>query len=507
MFEAIDKIVDKPILSLKGVGKSFPGTRALDDINLDFYEGEIHVLLGENGAGKSTLIKILSGIYFKDEGDITYLGEPMNLKGALDAQNLGISVVHQELNLCRDITVADNIFIGREFEKNGFLDKTTQNKKAKELLDKMGLDMDPTKLISELTVGEQQLVEIAKALSFESKVLILDEPTSAITGKEVDTLFSIMKQLKKNGVALIYISHRMEEFEIIADKVSVLRDGQYIGTKAFKDTTLDELIQMMVGREVYSDYPARVNNVSNKVVMAVKSLSCDSFFQDVSFELKEGEILGISGLMGAGRTEIAKTIIGFYHKSNGEIKIFDKVVLHPTIEEVTKLGVAYLTEDRRHEGLALNQDIVFNSILASVKEFSNKFGFLKLKENEKATKDYIKLLKIKAPSSHTLISALSGGNQQKVIIGRWLIKNSKILIMDEPTRGIDVNAKQEIYQLIRELSRKGISVLMISSELPELMGMSDRIAVMSRGHLTKILDKKDFSQELIMKYATDTVPA
>jgi ribose transport system ATP-binding protein len=492
------------LLSLTGVSKEFPGVKALNNVHFDLNKGEVHAIVGENGAGKSTLMKILSGIYKKDTGDIVYLGNHVNVKSPLEAQKLGISIIHQELNLMPDLTVAQNIFIGREDRRKGrlFLDDRKLNKAAKVLLEELDLVLDPRQKVGELTIAKQQMVEIAKAVSYRGEVIIMDEPTSSLTPAETDALFRIIRSLKESGKGVVYISHRLEELSKITDRITVIRDGEYVKTLTTTETSIPEVISLMVGRKVDQDQRPAVRPMSSEVVLKVEGISDSRLLQDVSFELRKGEILGFAGLMGAGRTELARAIIGADHRSAGKIFLRGKEVKIKSPSDAVKSGIGYLSEDRKKYGLLLIQNLTFNVILSSIPSFSNKFGFLKTKPAGAITREAIKQLSIRTPSENQYLKNLSGGNQQKVVISKWLTRNCDILIFDEPTRGIDVGAKDEIYKLLTKLASEGKSIIMISSELPEVLRMSDRIAVMCEGKLTGIIDNKDADQNKIMQYAT-----
>ena len=492
------------LLSLTGVSKEFPGVKALNNVHFDLNKGEVHAIVGENGAGKSTLMKILSGIYKKDTGDIVYLGNHVNVKSPLEAQKLVISIIHQELNLMPDLTVAQNIFIGRENRRKGrlFLDDRKLNKAAKVLLEELDLVLDPKQKVGELTIAKQQMVEIAKAVSYRGEVIIMDEPTSSLTPAETDALFKIIRSLRESGKGVVYISHRLEELSKITDRITVIRDGEFVKTLNTAETSIPEVISLMVGRKVDQDQRPSVRSMSSEVVLKVEGISDSRLLQDVSFELRKGEILGFAGLMGAGRTELARAIIGADHRSAGKIFLRGKEVKIKSPSDAVKSGIGYLSEDRKKYGLLLIQNVTFNVILSSIPSFSNKFGFLKTKPAGAITRDAIKQLSIRTPSENQYLKNLSGGNQQKVVISKWLTRDCDILIFDEPTRGIDVGAKDEIYKLLTKLASEGKSIIMISSELPEILRMSDRIAVMCEGKLTGIIENKDADQNKIMQYAT-----
>ncbi|MDC7241410.1 MAG: sugar ABC transporter ATP-binding protein [Spirochaetales bacterium] len=492
------------ILSMKKIDKRFAGVHALKGVDFDLRAGEIHALVGENGAGKSTLMKALTGIFPKDTGEIHYLGKLYNPRGPKEALSRGIGIIHQELNMMEHLTVAQNIFIGRESTrgKSFFLDEKAQNKRAADLFKRLNMDIDPTEKLSSLTVGKQQMVEIAKAVSHNLKILILDEPTAALTETEINELFSIMRDLADKGVGMIYISHRMDEIGKITDRVTVLRDGEYVGTDDTSNLSKEDIINWMVGRVIYEDPKAQSNVPADaETVLKVKGLNAGRLVKDVSFELKKGEILGFAGLMGAGRTETARALFGADKIETGIIEIGGRPVKISSPMDAVRHGIGYLSEDRKRYGLAVNLDVTDNSIMASYDKYQ-KGLFIHEKNIDEITEEYVNSLKIKTPSVEQLIKNLSGGNQQKVVIAKWLIKDSDILIFDEPTRGIDVGAKSEIYTLMNELAKAGKSIIMISSELTEILRMSDRVVVMCEGRITGELDIKDANQEEIMKLAT-----
>ena len=496
------------ILSMKNIDKRFPGVHALKGVNFDLFEGEIHALVGENGAGKSTLMKALTGIYPKDSGEILYLGNPFTPGDPKEVLQTGIGIIHQELNMMDHLTVSQNIFIDRESTKFGglFLDENEQNKRTTELFNRLNMDIDPLEMLGNLTVGKQQMVEIAKAVSHDLKILILDEPTAALTETEINELFTIMKDLAVKGVGMIYISHRMDEINKITDRVTVLRDGEYVGTNNTSEVSKDDIINMMVGRVVYEEPKAKSNvPMDAETVLKVDNLNAGRMVRDVSFFLKKGEILGFAGLMGAGRTETARAVFGADKIDSGSIEVNGNTVKINSPMDAVANGIGYLSEDRKRYGLATGLSVTDNAILASYDMYENGF-FIHANNVEKVTAEYVEKLKIKTPTLNQLLKNLSGGNQQKVVIAKWLIKNSDILIFDEPTRGIDVGAKSEIYTLMNELVKQGKSIIMISSELTEILRMSDRVIVMCEGNITGELAIEDASQEDIMKYATLRTP-
>lgn len=491
------------LVLMEGIDKTFPGVHALKQCRFELCSGEVHALLGENGAGKSTLMKILSGVYSKDAGRIVYKGKEVEIPNTKAAQDLGISIIFQEFNLIPHLTVAQNIYIGREPRRGVrfILNEKEINEKTQKLLDMMNLDIDPRAKVSELSVAKQQMVEIAKALSLNSEVLIMDEPTAALTDSEIDELFRIIRDLRKKGVGIIYISHRLEEIGIISDRITVMRDGEYIDTVPAKDVTTDQIIKMMVGREIYVTSEATDESANNEVVLEVKNLNRGKAIRDVSFKLRKGEILGFAGLMGAGRTEVARAIFGADPIDSGEVFVNGtKVNIKQPIDAV-KNGIGYLSEDRKQFGLMLDLNVELNTVIASLKNYS-KLGWIDENKTRKDANKWVEALKIKTPGLEQRVKNLSGGNQQKVVIGKWLTRDCNILIFDEPTRGIDVGAKSEIYKLMNKLAAEGKAIIMISSELPEILRMSHRVIVMCEGRITGELSYKEATQERIMEYAT-----
>ena len=490
------------ILTMKDIDKSFPGVHALDHVNFEVRKGEVHALMGENGAGKSTLMKVLTGIYTKDSGSIVYEGKEVEFHNTRDAQDQGIVIVHQELNMLGHLTVAQNIFIGREFKKGIRIDDKKMNEEAEKLFKRLNIDIDPTEMMGNLTVGKQQMCEIAKAISHEAKVIIFDEPSAALTEAEREELFKIIRDLRKQQLGIVYISHRMDEIKVITDRVTVMRDGTYVGTLITNDCTKDDIINMMVGRVIYED-PKTESSVAKDapIVLKVENLNAGRMVQDVSFELRKGEILGFSGLMGAGRTETARAIFGADPKTSGTITINGKKVEINSPEDAVKCGIGYLSEDRKRYGIVVQKSVAENSTMATMENFV-KGLFINKKAENKAAQDYVDSLATKTPGVDQLVVNLSGGNQQKVVIAKWLIRNCDILIFDEPTRGIDVGAKNEIYKLMNRLAEEGKSIIMISSEMTEILRMSDRIVVMCEGRKTGEIDISEASQEIIMNMAT-----
>ncbi len=494
---------DQTLLRMEGVEKSFPGVRALAGVRLDLRHDEVLALVGENGAGKSTMMKLLSGIYQPDAGSFFIDGELVHIGGPRHAQELGVSIIHQEFNLMPDLSVAQNIYIGREPRAGQILlRESAMNKMATDLLERLELPLDPRIRVGDLTVATQQMVEIAKALSYEARILIMDEPTAALNDAEVETLHGLIRRFKTPQTGVIYISHRMDELKAISDRITVIRDGHYIDTLDTQQTTMREVIKLMVGREIGASTPPHVENATDKTVLEVRGLGTTTLLHDVSFELKKGEILGFAGLLGAGRTELARAIVGADKTETGSISVSGKKVTIRNPAEAARLGIGYLSEDRKRYGLLLERDVNANIGISSLARYSNRFGFINDKAVKRKSEQLISELRIKTPSSAQIAKNLSGGNQQKIVIAKWLLKDCDILIFDEPTRGIDVGAKEEIYKLLNQLTAQGKSIIMISSELPEVLRMSHRIAVMCEGKLTKILNSDEADQETIMHYAT-----
>ncbi len=494
---------ERLLLRVQGVGKSFPGVKALQDMHLDLRHGEVLALVGENGAGKSTLMKLLSGIYTADEGTFFLNGEPLAVHGPRHAQELGISIIHQEFNLMPDLTVAQNIFIGRE-PRGGrfFLNERTLNSRARDLIDRLHLPLDPRQVVSTLTVAKQQMVEIAKALSYDAKVLIMDEPTAALNDAEVQVLHELIRRFVRADTGVIYISHRMDELKAISDRITVIRDGRYVDTLDTATTSMKEVIARMVGREITSE--ARPENVraDRETLLSVAGLSTKALLKDVSFELRTGEILGFAGLMGAGRTEVARALVGADPTESGTITLRGTRIQVKNPADAARYRIGYLSEDRKQFGLLLEQDVNANVGLSSLREKFQKLGFVKDRAMRATSRELVDALRIKTPSVSQTAKNLSGGNQQKVVIAKWLAKNCDVLIFDEPTRGIDVGAKEEIYRLLNDLAQQGKSIIMISSELPEVLRMSHRIVVMSEGRITGELSADEATQERVMHYAT-----
>ncbi len=491
------------LLQIKNLSKSFSGVKVLNGVEISVKPGTIHALMGENGAGKSTLMKCLFGIYKQDKGEFFLNGEKFNFTDPKHALEHGVSMVHQELNQVLERTVVDNVWLGRYPTKGLFVDEKKMLDDTIKLFERIKVDIDPTKKLADLSVSQRQMVEIVKAVSYDVKVIVLDEPTSSLTENEVEKLFEIMRTLRDQGIGLIYISHKMEEIFAISDYVTILRDGQYIGTKATKDLDMDKIIKMMVGRDLKNRFPSKSHNIG-KTVLEVKNLSTTYQPQviDVSFKLRKGEILGLSGLVGSRRTELMEAIFGARHVASGELILNGKPIKNENTVQAIKNGFALITEERRETGIYPVADITFNATIANIHNYKGITGLLNKKSMMSDTDYQIKKMKIKTNSQKDLIRTLSGGNQQKVIIARWLLLNPDILLMDEPTRGIDVGAKYEIYQLMLDLVSQGKSIIMVSSEMPELLGITDRIGVMSNGRLAGIVDTKSTTQEELFKLTT-----
>lgn len=493
--------MEKYIVEIEHVTKNFPGVMALNDVSFHLKAGEVLALLGENGAGKSTLMKILSGVYTKDSGTIKIFDQVIEEINPKKAQELGVAIIHQELNMCAHLTVAQNIFLGREKVQSGVLSSKMMNMEAKAILDSLNIDIDPETIVGDLAVSKQQMVEIAKALSTNAKILIMDEPTSALTSKEIDDLFIIIKKLRNEGCGIVYISHRLEELEHIIDRVTILRDGQFIKSMYLKDTTLPEIISFMVGRVLKEKFPKVICTRGEKI-LEVKNLNAGRMVRNINIDLYAGEIVGIAGLMGAGRTETTRAIFGIDPKESGEIILDGKLVNINKPMDSIKVGMVLAPEDRKKDGLFTKLSIRDNIALPNLDIICNKAGVVDMKKEKKMTAKVVVDLKIKLPSVEVDAGSLSGGNQQKVVIGRWLVRNSRVVIFDEPTRGIDVAAKVEIYNLMNKLKQQGIGVLFVSSEMPEIMGISDRVIVMCDGRITGELKTEEATQDAILQYAT-----
>ncbi len=489
------------LLEMLDITKEFPGVKALNGVHLQLAPGSVHALMGENGAGKSTLMKCLFGIYHKDGGRIIYQGEEVDFTGPKSALEHGISMVHQELNQVLQRSVMENIWLGRFPIKKGFIDHHKMYEDTKQIFDDLNIDVDPQQKIGDLSVSQRQMVEIGKAVSYNSKVIIFDEPTSSLTEKEVEHLFEIIGKLRGRGLGMIYISHKMDEIFRISDEITVMRDGTWIHTGKAKDMNFDQIVSLMVGREMSNRFPEKTNHPSDNVILKVENLTGTYMptVKEASFELREGEILGVSGLVGSGRTELVETIFGLRRRESGKIFYKGEEITVNNPLQAIKHDFALLTEERRQTGIFSDLNICFNSIISHISAYC-KFGFVNDKRMEKDTQWVIDSMKVKTPNQKEAIGNLSGGNQQKVIIGRWLLNEPEVLMLDEPTRGIDVGAKYEIYKLMDELAAKGKAIIFISSEMPELLGVADRILVMSNGRVAGIVDAKETSQEEIMRY-------
>lgn len=489
------------IVSMEHITKEFPGVRALDDVKFNLRAGEVMALLGENGAGKSTLMKILSGVYSLDQGSLKIFGKDYESLTPSSAREAGVAIIHQELNMCKDLTVAQNMFLGREERKGFVLNNSNMEDIARKYLGELGVDISPDEIVGELPVSKQQMIEIAKALSINAKILIMDEPTSALTSREIDELFNIIRKLKSQGCGIVYISHRLEELAHITDRVTIMRDGHYITEGNFTDFTMDEIIANMVGREIKEKFP-HVECEKGKKVFEVKNLNAGRLVRDINFSLYEGEIVGFAGLMGAGRTETTRAIFGVDPKESGTLILDGKEITINNPMDAIKAGVVLAPEDRKKDGLCTKLSIRHNIALPNLDLICGKGGVINTKVEEELCDKAVADLTIKTPNLDVDAGTLSGGNQQKVVVGKWLARNSRVVIFDEPTRGIDVGAKVEIYQLMNQLKKQGIAVMFVSSEMPEVMGVADRIIVMCDGRITGEVMAKETTQNDILKYAT-----
>jgi ribose transport system ATP-binding protein len=499
---AIQAVSPVELLSLKNVSKRFPNVLALDGVNFDLRRGEVHAVCGENGAGKSTLMKVISGQYRADGGTLLFKGEPYSFASTLAAEQAGIAIIHQELNLVPHLSVAENIYLAREPRRGWFVDRVKLACQAQQCLDRLGVRINQAAKVRTLSVAQQQMVEIAKALSLDAEVLIMDEPTSSLTESETCQLFRVILELKRAGVGIVYISHRLDELEQIVDRVTVLRDGRYISTHDFAQTSIDEIVARMVGRSLEEKFPERTSVPTNLCLLKVAGLVRKGGFGPVSFEVRRGEILGFAGLMGAGRTETARAVFGADPSDAGTVHLEDELLSIGSPIDAIRHGIAYLSEDRKSEGLAVKMSLAANITLANMAAVSSRFGFIRFGAESAAARRFIDALDIRTPSEHQIARHLSGGNQQKVVIGKWLFRDSRVLFFDEPTRGIDVGAKYAIYQLLDALAARGIGVVMISSELPEILGMTDRVAVFHDGRIKRVLNTRETTQEEIMQYAS-----
>lgn len=489
------------IVSMKNICKSFPGVKALDNVEFELRSGEVMALLGENGAGKSTLMKILSGVYTRDSGSVEILGKEYAHLSPKVAEEVGVAIIHQELNMCKHLSVAENIFLGRELSKGLQLDNERMERESKKILDSLRIDIDPGHIVGDMPVSKQQMVEIAKALSIHAKILIMDEPTSSLTAKEIEELFRIIRDLREKGCGIVYISHRLEELKAIVDRVTIMRDGQFILRNDFYKMKMDEIIAGMVGREIKEKFP-HIECKKGKKILEVKNLNAGPLVRNISFSLYEGEIVGFAGLMGAGRTETTRAIFGVDKKSSGEIFIEGKPVTIRCPMDAIKAGVVLAPEDRKKDGLCTKLSIRQNLALPNLDLICNRLGVIRTKKEDTLCEKAVRDLRIKTPDVEINSGNLSGGNQQKVVVGKWLARDSKVVIFDEPTRGIDVGAKVEIYNLMNELKKQGIAVMFVSSEMPEVMGVADRIIVMCDGRITGEFMSKEATQNQILELAT-----
>jgi ribose transport system ATP-binding protein len=503
-----EKVENAPVntseiaVKMEGITVRFPGVLALDNVSMEVHKGEVHVLLGENGAGKSTLMKVLVGAYERSAGDIWFFGEKLDPQTPKDGLDAGIAIIYQELNLIPYLSISENIYLGRQkkLPTNGLIDWKSMNRSAAEILKTLGLNINPKTVVNRLGVAQQQMVEIAKALSISSKLIIMDEPTAALADEEIEELFAAIKRLTDQGISVIYISHRLDEIKQIGDRVTVLRDGCYVATVSAKETPLEEMIRLMVGRTLDEQFPKEVIEIK-KEALRVEHISTQDKLDDCSFNVRRGEILGIAGLMGSGRTELMRALTGADRRTGGDIFVDGKKIEVRRFTDAVRNGVGYLSEDRKRDGLILGMDVQSNISLVCIEKIKNGL-FISHKKENKAALRYVNQLRIKTPSLRQRVKFLSGGNQQKVVLAKWLFADCKILIFDEPTRGIDVGAKVEIYQLMVELAKSGVAIIMVTSEMTELLGMSDRIIVMCKGKIAGELDRKDAEQEKIMYLAT-----
>lgn len=495
----------KTVLEMTGIKKSFSGIYALSGIDFSLELGEVHALLGENGAGKSTLIKVLGGIYQPDDGKIKINGTEVKINNVPEARKNGIGIIHQEIVLVPYLTVAQNLFLGREIVKNGVVDRKETNRRAEEMISSLGVNISAEAVVESLTIAQQQMVEIVKAVSFNGKIIVMDEPTSSLSQEEVEQLFKIIARLKEKQVSIIYISHRMEELFRISDRVTVIRDGAYVGTRRTSETNPGELVAMMVGRDLESFYTRDFQDLSKQeIALEVKNLTSEGTFENVSFQVHKGEILGFAGLVGAGRSEIMESIFGVRPYQSGDVYLNGRKITFKNPAQAIKAGIAMVPEDRKKQGLVLGNSVSFNLTLASLRYYMNGIAISE-KKKKTVIDTYFEKLRIKAASPKIEVGSLSGGNQQKVVLGKWLATKPDVLILDEPTRGVDVNAKFEIYTTINALAKEGIAIIMVSSELPEIINMCDNVCVVREGRLVGKLPKEGLSQEEIMKYAAGGV--
>lgn len=493
--------MNEVIVRMEHITKTFPGVKALDDVHFELRAGEVMALLGENGAGKSTLMKILSGVYTRDGGEMEIFGKSHGNLTPKGAQALGVAIIHQELNMCRHLSIAENMFLGREKTRLGTLSQREMETEASNALEELGIDLDPRQVVGELPVSKQQMVEIAKALSTNAKILIMDEPTSSLTSREIDDLFRIIRDLKAKGCGVVYISHRLEELQYIVDRVTIMRDGQFVTSGRFQDMTMDEIIANMVGREIKEKFP-RVQCKKGKCVFEARGLNAGRMVRDVSFQLYEGEIVGFAGLMGAGRTETTRAIFGVDPKESGRLFLDGREVSIRSVEDAIRNGIVLAPEDRKKDGLCTKLSMRENIALPNLNIICDKAGVIRKRREEQMCNEAIANLRIKTAGLNSDAATLSGGNQQKVVVAKWLARNSRVVMFDEPTRGIDVAAKVEIYHLMNRLKQQGIAVMFVSSEMPEVMGIADRIIVMCDGRITGEIGSGEATQEKILTLAT-----
>jgi ribose transport system ATP-binding protein len=491
-----------PLLSMQGACKRFDNVVALSGVALDVRRGEVHAICGENGAGKSTLMKILSGVYTPDEGEIRIDGEPVRIQGLHHAQALGIVMIHQELNLVPHLTVAENIWLGREPRRGWFVDRARQRDGARACLKRLGVDIDPDAEVSTLSIAQQQMVEIAKALSMDARLLIMDEPTSSLGETDAARLLQVVLDLKREGVGIVYISHRLDELDVIVDRVTILRDGHYIATRDWAETSIDEIVSLMVGRELNQQFPPATREPGSEVLLRVRGLRREGVLGPLDFALRRGEILGFAGLVGAGRTEVARAIFGADAVDGGDIELDGQRLEIRSPRDAIRAGIAYVSEDRKAHGLAVKMSVAHNITLANLGVLSSRLGFIDAARERSTAEQFIRQLAIRTPSPEQIARLLSGGNQQKVVIAKWLFRQARVILFDEPTRGIDVGAKYAIYELMDRLAAQGIGVVLISSDLPEILGLSDRVAVFRQGQLAAVLETRGCSQQDIMHHAS-----
>lgn len=500
--QKVGKQMGEVMVSMKNIVKNFPGVKALDNVSFELRSGEVMALLGENGAGKSTLMKILSGVYTKDSGSMEIFGKTYETLTPKQAQAAGVAIIHQELNMCRHLSVTENMFLGREKVDGVLLKNSEMESEAAEILGQLKIDIDPRQTVGDLPVSKQQMVEIAKALSIHAKILIMDEPTSSLTAKEIDELFRIIRKLKADGCGIVYISHRLEELQAIVDRVTIMRDGQYITSGEFHSMTMDQIIANMVGREIKEQFP-RISCSKGKKVFEVRGLNAGKLVRDINFSLYEGEIVGFAGLMGAGRTETTRAIFGVDPKTSGQILLDDKEIQIQCPMDAIRAGIVLAPEDRKKDGLCTKLSIRHNLALPNLDLLCNRIGVISRNKEDQLCEKAVQNLLIKTPSVEINAANLSGGNQQKVVVGKWLARNSRVVIFDEPTRGIDVGAKVEIYNLMNKLKQEGIAVMFVSSEMPEILGIADRVIIMCDGRITGEVMARDTTQNEVLKYATE----